>query len=428
MIKGLDITKAMKMLMILLSALFLLTACTPNDQNEENAALPNKGGTELQNESDKAHNECWQAKILELLYDALGTASTNMYKKITNGAMALMMVAFALWFSHRLLIHVSSMTEENIGEVWKEVLSKFFICFVCGYFASSPEMVVWTLNTIVFPIYMAFLEFGSEILAASQFDSTGGYDKVLGSDIKFETSLVCRAPTTGTAASLDGGFPSAPREMMSCMVCSINERLGVGRKLAFQVLSNTDFIGMLIGVIVFFVFTYVKLGFVFYLIDTIFRMAVMAIILPILIMSYAFKKTREWTKKGFFIIINSAAFAASIAILMTTALLAMERIFINNSQYFGTAEDGAKNELNDLSVTFICLMLICFLLVSTIGVAKALTDSLVGGKSDPKFQKKLKVVLETIVAWLTSGASKGVKRVAAVAKEASNKAKSAKSD
>lgn len=426
MIKALDITKAMKMLIIILSAIFLLTACNPNNQNEDTAAL--KAGTELQDETDKAHNECWQAKILELLYDALGTASTGMYKKITNGAMALMMVAFALWFSHRLLIHVSSMTEENIGEVWKEVLSKFFICFVCGYFASSPEMVLWTLNTLVFPIYIAFLEFGSEILAASQFDSAGGYNNILGSDIKFETSLVCQVPTSGTAASLDGGFPSAPKEMMSCMVCSVSERLGIGRKLAFKVLTGAGFITMIIGVIVYVVFTFVKLGFVFYLVDTIFKMAIMAVILPILIMSYAFKYTRKWTKKGFFIILHSSAFAACIAILMTTALLAMEKIFIDNRTLFFGADEDPGTQLNDLSVTFICLMLICFLLVSTIGVAGALTGSIIGEKVDPKFQKKLKVVLETIAAWLTGGVAKGAKRVASVAKAANNQRKSAKSD
>lgn len=416
MLKTIDITKIIKMLMILLSTMFLLTACAPNDDEDENAPIIKK--QEVIDNADEEHSKCWQAAIVKVLYETLGKASMQMYEKITNGALAMMMVAFAIWFSYRIMIHVSSVTEENIGEVWKEVLNKFFICFVCGYMASSPDMLLWVLNTLIFPLYNAFLEFGSAVLAATDPQSRGGYSDALGSTITFKENLICHASGT-TKANMQSGFPTAPLEMMNCMICSISERLGIGRKLAFQVLAGGDskFLGWIVGVVIFLCFTFVKLGFVFYLVDTLFRMAVMTIILPILIMSYAFKKTRDWTKKGFFIILNSAAFAAFIAILMTTALLAMEEIFIGNANIFDGSGD-TKAEFNQLSVTFICLLLICFLLVKTVAVAGEISSSLVGGKADPKFQEKLKVVLEMAVSYLTGGLAKGVKRIAAAGKAA----------
>lgn len=415
MLKELNMVRIMRMLLIILSAVFLLTACSPGKDGEQ---APMEQSDKAVEKATEDHGKCWQASIVQVLYETLGKASMEMYEKITKGALALMMVVFAIWFSYRILIHLSSVTEENIGEVWKEVLSKFFVCFACGYLASSPDMLLWTLNTLIFPLYNAFLEFGSAILAASAEDSSGGYSNVLGTTVTFQENLICYAGES-TKATMQSGFPSGPMEMMSCMVCSISERVGIGQRLAFEILTGGDntFLGWIISVIVFLCFTFVKLGFVFYLVDTLFRMAVMTIILPILIMSFAFKKTKEWTKKGFFIILNSAAFAALIAILMTTALLAMEEIFISNASIFDGNKD-TKDEFNQMSVTFICILLICFLLVKSVALAGEISSSLVGVNADPKFQKKLKVILEMAVSWITGGASKSVKKVMSAAKAA----------
>lgn len=410
-----EILKVLRMLMIVLSAVLMLSACAPNDEEDGTSPLPKENFEQTQKEATDNQINCWQAGVMKTLYDVMGKTSMEMYSKTTAGAMPLMMIAFAIWFSLRIMKHVSSFTEENIGEVWKEVLGKFFLCFVCGYMASSPSMMLWVLNLFVFPIYNAFLEFGSTILEHSELKSRGGYSGILGTDVTFTQSLVCK-PTGTTEATL-GGFPEAPRVMMTCMVCSLNERLSVGTTLAFHVLGQSGFFGWIIGIIVVCVFTFVKLGLVFYLVDTLFRMAVMTIILPILVMAYAFKKTRAWTKKGFLIIINSAAFAAAIAILLTTAMLAMEEIFVTNLNMFGDDENAFK----ELSVTFICILLVCFLIVSAVGVAGQVTDSLVGGKSNPSFQKKLKVVLEMIVGWLTAGVSKGLQKVKQAGKAASKK-------
>ena len=110
------------------------------------------------------HRECWQAAVVGAIYDTTSISPLGMYSHMTQGAMALMMVAFAVWLSFRIMKHVSSFTEESPAEVWTEVMKKFFLCFVCGLLATSSTGVIWVLNSVIFPIYNAFLELGSEML------------------------------------------------------------------------------------------------------------------------------------------------------------------------------------------------------------------------------------------------------------------------
>ena len=143
---------------------------------------------------------------------------------------------------------------------------------------------------------------------------------------------------------------------------------------------------LITGLFILLCFTFVKLGFVFYLVDSIFRFTMMAVILPILVMSYAFKQTSSWAKNGFLTIINSAALMMFMAVMMSMALLAMEQIISDNSDIFD--KSVTKDSFAEFSIPFMCIMLIAFLIVSSVNIAQQVTDSLVGGNSDSAFQKR----------------------------------------
>ena len=151
------ISKILRMLVVLLPLMFVLASCT-----KEAAVQTDKSDQELAAE----HSACWQDRILTDIYEAMGTLSMNLFKDITQGALKLEMIAFALWFALRLMKFVSSITPENSGEVWNEVLKKFCWCLFCGTLASSTTGCLWVMSTIIFPIYNAFLEFGGVILSS----------------------------------------------------------------------------------------------------------------------------------------------------------------------------------------------------------------------------------------------------------------------
>lgn len=424
MLKKVNIARILGILMIGFSVMFTLSGCSSEDANQSP-----KSDKELAQD----HRECWQDKVLILLYDTMGTVAMGTYTKITKGSMSLMMVAFAIWFALRLLKFVTSVKDasgEN-AEMWNEVLKKLLICFICGYLATSTEGLLWILNTVVFPIYNAFLEFGGKVLEkASQTvgDGRGSTIQAFGESIPTEKGIVCNAEGASTA-TLDG-FPTAPRNMMSCMICSVNERLSLGNALALEVMRSKSFMAIIVGLLIMVSFTIVKLGFVFYLVDTIFRFTMMVVLLPILIMAYAFEFTRAWTKKGLETILNSAAFMMVIAILIAMALLAIVQIIGDNPSTFNPPSGTAAFE--DFNPAMMSLLMMAFLVKNTLSVAQQMVSKIIGAKTEAKFQKKLKALVQmvgkAVLAWLTAGASKGVEAVQQIqkVKEAIDKVKKSK--
>lgn len=422
MAKNVDINKFLKLLMIILSVVFMATSCSYNEDLEDNknSAMPQTAGEDDINGYAADQRVCWQTSVLTVLYDNMGKVAMGMYSKITNGALAMMMIAFAIWLSIRLLKHVSSFTEENMGEVWSEVLQKLFICIVCGLLASSTENILFLLNSVIFPIYNAFLEFGSVILAQAN-DGKVGTISMFGETWEVGEPVVCKASSM-TPANLES-FPASPREMMGCMICAVNERMNLGYALSFKVMQTSGVMGFIIGLFILVCFTIVKLGFVFYLVDSIFKFTVIMVMLPILIMSFAFKKTKKWATFGLFTVLNSAAFMMFVAIMMAMALLAMEQVISDNADIFVPGDDNRN--FKEFSVPFICLMLIGFLIVSSINIAQEVSSSLVGGNGGDNFQKKVVVIAKMIGGWITGGASLALDKVAVV-KKAKNKAGSLK--
>lgn len=417
MFKDVNIKQILRVMLVVLFAAFMLTACEQDDSigGRSRAAMAAPVGEdpiseETMKNASNAHRECWQTGMIDLLYQNMGKIAMGMYAKITDGALPLMMIAFALWTIFRLLKFVGSFTEDSPAEIWNEIVRKLFVCLICGLIASSTTQILWLLNTVVFPIYYAFLELGAAILNSagdgSNFKAGSTVLSFFQEKLTLNEPVMCSAPAIGKASIESLSFPDGPRTMMNCMICTVNERLTLGFFLSFKVMDAPGFMSLITGLFILICFTIVKLGFIFYLVDSIFRFTMMAIILPILVMSYAFKQTSSWAKNGFLTIINSAALMMFMGIMMSMALLAMEKIITDNSDIFN--DNANEMSFSEFSIPFMCIMLVGFLISSSVNLAQQVTDSLVGGNSDSLFQKRVGTFVMWTLNLITLGAAKRV--------------------
>lgn len=394
-----NINGLLRLLMILLAAMFILSAC---GSREEGDVIP-KGQV---SENVKAQMECWQGPIFEQIYDVMGSTVMKMYSTVTQGAMNVMMIGFAIWLAIRLLKFVSSVTEQNAAEVWNEVLRKAFLCVFCGILASTPEMSLYVLNTLVFPLYHAFLELGSNILGASSQAMSNGADTmtVMGDEIKFgEYSLTCTS-SASFSATMDA-FPAGPQQMMECMICAVASRLKLGLTIALTVMTDTsgNLTPFIVGFIMWGTFFVVYIGFVFYLVDTMFRFAMMVLLLPIFTMAYAFGPTRKWTSVGLTNILNSAAFMMAFSIIIAMAMTSIVSLITGRQEIFNP--ENPQMHFQDMSIVMMCLLLISFLILGSLKIAQQLSSAIIGGNPDAKFQQHLKAVGQMVLGWVTGGAS-----------------------
>ena len=394
--KKLDIYQLGKLLIIILAAVFLLSACSGYSTQ---AVSP----SDAQNaeELKSLGESCWQGRVLKTIYNTIGILIMNQFEKLTEGSMSVMMIGFAVWMAIRLLKFVSSVREDSPAQIWNEIIKKAFICVFCGSLAYSSGTLLYVINIFLFPIYGAFLDFGSQILSLSP--NVARKVIVFGEEIEFlsnQGAQISCAITGEVNADLNG-FPSAFSDSMNCMICQVVDRMRMGRGIALLSMSMPGALAFFTGLLLWLIFYVVGFGFVFYLVDSVFRFGMMILMLPIFIMAYAFGPTKKWTKIGFENIMNSAAFMMAFSIIIATVLLALTDLIDKNSNVFNP--DNPQLHTQNISVASLCLLLIGFLVFGSMGVSQQLTSSIIGGKTDAKFQQNLKAAAQAVLGVITGG-------------------------
>ncbi len=399
-----DIYRIGKLLMIILAAVFLLSACSTYSIQATDAT-----SAENAEENNPQDADCWQGKILKTIYNTIGILIMSQFEKLTQGSMSVMMIGFAVWMAIRLLKFVSSVREDSPAQIWNEIIKKAFICVFCGSLAYSSGTLLYVINNLLFPIYGAFLDFGSQILNLTP--NVTRTVTVFGYKIDFLSNdgMQLSCAISGEVNADLNGFPSAFSDSMNCMICQVVDRMRMGRGIALISMSMPGALPFFTGLLLWLIFYVVGFGFVFYLVDSVFRFGMMILMLPIFIMAYAFGPTKKWTKIGFENIMNSAAFMMAFSIIVATSLLALTDLIDKNSNIFNP--ENPQLHTQNISVATLCLLLIGFLVFGSMGVSQQLTSAIVGGKSDAKFQQNLKAAAQTILGWITGGLGWVAKKV-----------------
>ncbi len=376
--------------------IFLLSAC---DSNEDMSS--SKEGNYNQQAT------CWQIKIIEVVTDKIDSLLEQVVQSIGSSGPALIMVAFSVWMAFRFLQILSSFKEENLGEIWTEIGQKLFLCSFCAWAVSSLDYVIWTLNTFVVPIYNTLLELASDLIAEPASDQTswtlGEFGKVTFEE-QYNSCKVAELDIKDIADSI--------RPMVYCLTCQISDRLNGGIRVGVSLIASLDLLAMLVGLLMMVVFTVSKFVFVFFFVDSLFRLNFAIILFPMLIMGVPFSYTRKWSKFGFEMFINSSGIMLFLCILVCIAVSSLNFIF---QQYI--EQDVFKEEhFAGQGPVLLSLLLISLLLFNIPPLASALADKFIGGGQGFEFQKQVskfavntaKKIGASALGTVTAGASKVV--------------------
>ena len=400
--------------LFMLVIVLALSACADDKSNMYAGAsgMTASENMEKAKEADPPQKDCWQGTVLNQVYDVIGTNIMSQYEALSRGSMTIMMVAFAVWVALRLLKFVSSVTETSPAEIWNEILRKAFICFVCGFLASSPTTLLYLINSILFPIYGTFLEFGSRILALSQEEVTSiqVFNDKINFVMKAQSCVLNVSELDAAQATIKEGFPSSYQQTMSCMICNLVEKLRIGRRMAVVAMNMEGLLPTIIGILVWCIFYVVGFAFVFYLVDSIFRMGMMILMLPIFVLSYAFGPTKKWAGIGFVNIMHSAAFVMAFSIVTATVLMAMIGLIADEQTGNIFNPTDPQIHFKQISIATLCLLLIGFLVWKSMDTSQELTNAIIGTNVDTKFQQNLKAAAQTVWKIFVGGLDTAAKK------------------
>lgn len=409
--------KIFKVLFIILCSVFLFTACSDN----EGGTVAPEGNDEEQLKAEQ--RSCWQGDLLKSFYKGIGAQTLNVYNSLTteNNLLNVVILVFSIWMGFQILKHVATPSPESIGEFWTKIIRQAFICTLCGTLASSTMNIHFVINNFVFPVYLTILEFASRVLDIMGQDPDASVSAIA---IQSDDGVLCEVynqSINDTSCQIanteqlkaDGGeFPEAPANMMSCMACAMAARLNVGYSVALKVITLPGFVPTFVGIFLLVCFGIAKLGFAFYLLDSIFRMNMILIIMPFLIMFYAFNQTRKWSIKGFQIIIHSAAIMLCLTIIVSMCVLAMQKMLTDPNMGM---DFGKKAEYENFGVVSMSMLFMGFLIKKASGEAVRLAGKITGYDGDAGLQKKIKqliaFVAKAIFVIATWGSGKSVTTV-----------------
>lgn len=401
-----------KILFIVFCTLFMLSACGSTEGLSLIPSADQRGENAEQLSAE--HRQCWQAGMLRVFYTSISSQTVIIYDALTKeNLMGLMMLAFSIWMAYKILTHVSSPVPESIGEFWTAVLQKAFLCLLCGILASSKGQVLYALNSFIMPIYITILEFASEIMQVLNDNnpdltipgisvaSADGSNTLCEQYAHSTAQNGCRITNTQNILFTENsGMPDAPLKMMECLVCAVNDRLNVGYSLAYRLLQMATLLSTIVGIILLAAFVIAQLCFALYLIDSIFRLNMILIIFPFLIIAYPFEQTRRWSITGFKVIINSSVIMLCLVVMVLMAILALENILLTGKQQ--GFDFALVSAYEDFGVVPMALIFTAFLVVKVSGLAVSLADRVIHEGGDTRFQKKVAALVGTIGQYFLS--------------------------
>ncbi len=388
-----DILKFTLKTLIIIGMIGMLSACASSENGEDDANSMVACGSDAGDDScrqDDIDKNCVACKAFNFVYDAVNKCLSQTQEKYLESAPTVIMVAFAIWLALRIMRYVSSVTESNISEVWNEILRKGFVCLICFFIVASQDAINGFVNLVIMPIYMTFLELGVKIMNATMSGNDITQFQLFGEDVSI-TNAKYSCSTGFNLKVSSAGLPPELKNTINCIFNYLREYLSVGSKFGLKAMQGSGAIGWFVGLFSFLCFWLVKVCFAFYLVDSIFQMGVILTLLPVFVMAYAFGPTKKWANNAFGYIMSSSAFLMCFSVLCAMTVRAMVELIQGNPSIFNPSGEA---HFKELSVGFMCILLISFLIYGSTGVASQLTSGLLGAKSSSNFQKKLKAVVQ----------------------------------
>ena len=308
---------------------------------------------------DEANRDCWACDMAELFIEAGDKVASKFYQmdKTEGYAFSLLVIGFIFWLVAHVLKLLMSFGVGDIGSFFTELFVKLLLVggisilllqpmYKVVDFAISPFFLISSAmtNSIIETSDQLKLqtqnriddkmatEFGPAISCPYCNALTGGMEDFNGPAAK---------PTEKISTALNHPFKKDERVVspimrnaLLCTICTIYQATAPtaitgqfiacsAKKKTSSVLGvpfYTDLGAVVTGYTMVFSFFLISALFAFYLIDTFMRLAITLVLLPFLIVAWAFKSTQKYTKKGFEVLLHSVATYIMIALFLSIVI------------------------------------------------------------------------------------------------------------
>lgn len=283
--------------------------------------------------------ECWSCPIFELFFQTATSVYTEIQSRSAPTAYTVIAVAFALWLAIRIMRQIASLKELDIYSFWNDLAVRAFWAAMCAALTSNINQIT---DDLIFPVWSGFIDFG--------------------------IMVVGKLPVEGGNVSCGTGDPATG---MSCLISAIHTKLAEGREMGYVLMTcNTESVILnMYGAGIYIVS--VVLGFLFpiFMLDGVFRFAVIMALMPLWICAFCFPISRGLASKAWTsflgVCLQGAAMAvfAALCVWCLQAFIAHKFPTVKNAMALATDTKTAQQVADGPGIVifiFIAFFLLLF--------------------------------------------------------------------
>ena len=337
--------------------------------------------------------DCWLCDMVYVIVESTDRLASSFLNVVREKEYALILLAygFAFWLVMRTLGFILTLGMGDVGAYITDLFKRLLMVIVVAGFLHMPVRSL--VDFFVTPVFTFSAALSSSIQAANTSKEGEEFSNILARKVG-ATSLQCsycqelgeNAPAVPKGQSKYANYTNkvlskraispAFRNSLLCITCNVYALTAPATVLGeymecagiedFKpILGGLDkitgwFTGIHIGfynlalfipgVILYLCFFAISAIFVFPLIENFFRIGFVIVLLPFLVVAYAFPSTREYTKRGFRLLLYAMFVFLAISIFLTVLMGIFNSLFLGKAERVATMI--AENRANELAKYF----------------------------------------------------------------------------
>ncbi len=283
--------------------------------------------------------ECWSCPIFELFFQTATSVYTEIQSRTAPTAYTVIAVGFCLWLALRIMRQVASLKELDIYSFWNDLAVRAFWAAMCAALTANINQVT---QDLIFPVWSGFIDFG--------------------------IMVVGKLPIEGGNVSCGTGDPATG---MSCLISAIHTKLAEGREMGYVLMTcNTESVILnMYGAGIYIVSLVLGCLFPIFMLDGVFRFAIIMALMPLWICAFCFPISRKLTKQAWnsflAVCLQGAAMAvfAALCVWCLQAFIAHKFPTVKNAMALATDTKTAQQVSNGPGIVifiFIAFFLLLF--------------------------------------------------------------------
>ena len=341
----------------------------------------------------KAKEQCLLCPLFAIVFNTVSKVTAVSIAAFSNSVVRVVIVGFGIWLAIQILMFVSSIETRDIKDLLQNIITQGFLIILVVFILKTGAAQFF--DTFINPVYET-----GQALASSMFDDCRDGESTL--KCSEADKEVLQKKDNSTIASIPNGLPasmgSSIINTMTMMENRVRKIKALGSSLMCQSWKDAilfiipHFGYLLTGLGIWLLSMVIIIGVPFLMIDAVLQLGVAGALLPFAVGGFAFKSTRQYSKKVWETFLNSMFAFLFISIVVLIILGAVQAIITESTNIFKTqhfsfddlfisyekssliAYDAVLQQFGWFSMPFLKLAFVFILAWSVMNMSKEFAD------------------------------------------------------